>query len=79
MCNLTYFGETKKKISTRIIEDSFNEKWNKSGATEHITCHAQLNWIHPKTIVRKSDYRKRKTRELLDIKKVKYSQKLKVF
>ena len=36
--NSAYFGETKKKILTRTIEheqDSFKEKWDNSGATEH--------------------------------------------
>ena len=37
------------------------EKWDNSGAAEHsLTCHGQFNWIHPKTIVGKNSYRKRK-------------------
>ena len=52
-CNPTHFSETKKKILTRTIEhqqDSFKGKWDNSGAIEHtLTCHRQLNWIHPKT------------------------------
>ena len=80
--NSTYFGETKKKILTRTIEhqqDSFKGKWDNSGATEHsLTCHRQFNWIHPKTIARENDYRRRKMRQGLEIKKAKYNKKIKV-
>ena len=65
-CNLAYFGETKEKILTRTIEhqqDSFKEKWDNSGATEHtLACHGQFNWIHPKTIAGENDYGKRNIR-----------------
>ena len=81
-CNSAYFGETKKKILTRTIEnqqDSFKGKWDNSGATEHtLTCHGQFNWIHPKTIAREKDYRNRKIREALEIKKAKFNKKIKV-
>ena len=80
-CNSAYFGETKKKILTRTIEhqqDSFKGKWDNSGETEHsLTCLGQFNWIHPKTIARENDYRKRKIREALEIKKAKYNKKIK--
>ena len=60
-------------------QDSFKEKWDNSGATEHsLTCHRQFNWIHPKTIARENDYRRRKMREGLEIKKAKYNKKIKV-
>ena len=75
-CNLAYFGDTKKKILTRIIEhqqDSFKGKWENSGATEH----RQFNWIHPKAIARENNYRKRKIRKALEIKKVKYNKEIK--
>ena len=78
-CNSAYFGETKKKILTRTIEhqeDSFKGKWDNSGATEHsLTCHEQFNWIYPKTIARENDYRRRKIRKALEIKKAKYNKK----
>ena len=78
-CKSAFFGETKKKILTRTIEhqqDSFKGKWGNSGATEHtLTCHEQFNWIHPKTIARENDYRKRKIREATEIKKAKYNKK----
>ena len=74
-CNSAYFGETKQKKLTRTIEhqqDCFKGKWDNSGATEHsLTCHEQFNWIHPKTIARENDSRKRKIREALEIKKTK--------
>ena len=82
VCNSAYFGETEKKILTRTIEhqqDSFNGKWDNSGATEHtFTYHRQFNWIHPKTIARENNYRKRKLWEELEIKKAKYNKKIKV-
>ena len=60
-------------------QDSFKGKWDKSGATKHIlTCHGHFNWIHRKTIARENDYRKRKIREALEIKKAKYNKKIKV-
>ena len=81
-CNSAYFGETKKKILTRTIEhqqDSFKGKWGNSGAAEHsLTRHGQFNWIHSKTIARENDYRRRKIREALEIKKAQYNKKIKV-
>ena len=81
-CNSAYFGETKKKILTRTIEheqDSCNRKWDNSGATEHtLTCHQQFNWVHPKSIATKNDYRKREILEALEIKKAKYNERIKV-
>ena len=78
MCNSAYFGETKKKILTRTIEhqqDSFKIKWDNSGAAEHsLTCQGQFNWIHPKSIARENDYRRRKIREALEIKKARYNK-----
>ena len=35
-------------------------------------------WIYPKTIARENNYRRRKMREALEIKKVKYNKKIKV-
>ena len=78
-CSSAYFGETKKKILTRTTEhqeDSFKGKWDNSGATEHsLTCHEQFNWIHSKTIAIENDYRRRKIREALEIKKARYNKK----
>ena len=66
-CNALYIGETKKKVITRTIEhqqDSFNGKWESSGATEHcLECHGQFNWINPKTLSIEQQYRRRKVRE----------------
>ena len=81
-CNSAYFGETKKNILTMTIEhqqDSFKGKWDNSGVTEHtLTCHGRFNWIHLKIIAKEKDYRKRKIREALEIKKAKFNKKIKV-
>ena len=53
-CSVLHIDETKKKVITRTIEheqDSFNGKWESSGAIEHcLECHGQFNWINPKTL-----------------------------
>ena len=53
-CNALYIGETKKKVITGTTEhqqDSFNGKWESSGATEHyLECRGQFSWINPKTL-----------------------------
>ena len=81
-CNSAYFGETKKKILIRTTEhqqDSFKGKWDSSGAAEpRLTCHGPFIWIHPTTIARENDYRKRKIRETLEIKRAKYNKEIKV-
>ena len=43
-----------------------------------LKCHEQVNSIHPKTIARGKDYRKRKIRGALEIKKGKFNKKIKV-
>ena len=72
----------RKKILTRTIEHqqgSFKRKWDNSGTVEHtLTCHGQFHWIHPKTIARENDCRKRNILEALEIKKTKYNKKHKV-
>ena len=77
-----YFGKTKKKLLTKTIEyqqDSFKGKWDNSGATEYsLTCHGQVNWIQTKAIIREKDFRKKKIREELEIKKTKYNKGIKV-
>ena len=81
-CNALYIGETKKKVITRTIEhqqDSFNGKWESSGATEHcLECHGQFNWINPKTLSTEQQYHRRKIRESLEIKKAKTNKRRKV-
>ena len=81
-CNALYIGETKKKVITRTIEhqqDSFNGKWESSDATEHcLECHGQFNWINPKTLPTEQQYHRRKTRELLEIKKAKTNKRRKI-
>ena len=68
--NSVYFSEIKKKILTRTIEhqqNSFNR--NLVG---------QFSWIHPKTVARGNDYRKRKIREAQQIEMAKYNKKIKI-
>ena len=81
-CNALYIGETKKKVITRTIEHqqySFNRKWESSGTTEHcLECHGQFNWINLKTLSTKQQYRRRKIRESLEIKKAKANKRRKV-
>ena len=80
--NVLHIGETKKKVITRTIEhqqDSFNGKWESSGATEHcLECHGQFNWINPKTLSTEQQYHRRKIREALEIKKAKTMKRRKV-
>ena len=75
-------AKPKKKFITRTIEhqqDSFNGKWESSDATEHcLECHGQFNWINPKTLPTEQQYHRRKTRELLEIKKAKTNKRRKI-
>ena len=88
---IEFTGDVSKKVINYFLrqrtpwntiehkQDSFKGKWDISGATEHsLTCQGQFNWIHTKTIVRENDYRRRKIREALEIKKAKYNKKTKV-
>ena len=81
-CNALYIGETKKKVITRTIEhqqDSFNGKWESSGATEHcLECHGQFNWINTKTLSTEQQYHRRKIRESFEIKKAKTNKRRKI-
>ena len=81
-CNALYIGETKKKVITRTIEhqqDSFNGKWESSGATEHcLECHGQFNWINLKTFSTEQQYHRWKIWEPLEIKKAKANKRRKV-
>ena len=50
-----------------------------SGATELcLEFHGQFNWIKPKTLSTEQQYRRRKIRESLEIKKAKTNKKRKV-
>ena len=81
-CNALYIGETKKKVITRTIEhqqDSFNGKWESSGATGHcLECHGQFNWINLKTLSTEQQYHRWKIWEPLEIKKAKANKRRKV-
>ena len=64
-----------KKALTRWIElpqNSIKGNWESSGETKHTKeCHAQINWIHPRTIATIPNIFKRKLREDLDINRIK--------
>ena len=81
-CNTLYIGENKKKVITRTIEhqqDSFNGKWESSGATGHcLECHGQFNWINLKTLSTEQQYHRWKIWEPLEIKKAKANKRRKV-
>ena len=72
-CGESYIGETKKKVSTRLMEhqrDSYLGKWSSSGASEHArSCHGQINWSGNVTIAQESRYVQRKVREALEIRR----------
>ena len=72
-CGSAYVGETKKHIATRAAEhqrDIFNGNWAPSGATQHAkTCNGVYNWKDDVTISVEREYRRRKVRESLEIRR----------
>ena len=68
-----YVGETKKKISTRIREherDVFHGRWDKSGLSEHArSCSSDFKFDQSETIAIESNYKRRKIREALEIRR----------
>ena len=72
-CGHVYIGETKKRIRSRISEhekDVFHGRWSKSGASEHAsTCQQDFSWAEAETLCMESNYRRRKIREALEIRK----------
>ena len=72
-CGGSYIGETKKRISTRVNEhqrDVFNGNWAATGLSEHSRdCHGQFNWSNDIAIAVESQYRRRKIREVLEIRR----------
>jgi len=69
----TYVGETKKKVSTRIREherDVFHGRWDKSGLSEHArSCSSDFKFDQSETIALESNYKRRKIREALEIRR----------
>ena len=67
-----YVGETKKQVSTRIIEherDVFHGRWDKSGLSEHAkVCCESFDFENAKTLAIEGDFRLRKIREALEIR-----------
>ena len=72
-CGSSYIGETKKKISTRLQEhqkDIQKERWASTGCSEHAQeCEGMFEWDSNVTIAVESNYRLRKVREALEIKR----------
>ena len=72
-CGYKYVGETKKKVSTRIGEhqnDILKENWKATGACEHARdCNGSFKWDEKVTIAQETNYRRRKIRESLEMKK----------
>ena len=68
-----YVGETKKQVSTRVIEherDVFHGRWEKSGLTEHSKdCIQAFDFASARTLATESNYRRRKIREALEIRR----------
>jgi len=79
-CSSVYVGETKKQIRTRIKEhehDVFKGKWKASGATEHAErCQQAFKWEDVTTIANEPDYRRRKVREAIEIRRARRSDRL---
>ena len=72
-CGTKYIGESKKKISTRMKQherDIFHGRWKNSGISEHASrCQKNVIFEDVKTITYESDWRRRKIREALEIRK----------
>ena len=79
-CNAYYIGETKKRICTRISEHErnvFKGEWKQSGATEHAkNCPSHFEWDEAATLAIEPNYRRRKIRESLEIRRAKRSHRL---
>ena len=72
-CGTEYIGESKKKISTRMKQherDIFHGRWKSSGISDHASrCQKNVIFEDAKTIAYESDWRRRKIREALEIRK----------
>ena len=72
-CGECYIGETKKRVKVRAAEhekDVFKGRWSNSGATEHAkNCSHQFRWNDVETLCVEPNYRRRKIRESLEIRK----------
>ena len=74
-CGATYIGETKKKISNRIKEHEryvFAGNKKMSAVAEHASvCEQQFKWSEAKTVCVQPNWKRRKIREALEIRKQK--------
>jgi len=76
-CQAFYIGETKKRVHTRIEEHEMNVfkgNWKCSGATEHAkNCPQKFEWKEASTLSMEPNYRRRKVRESLEIRRAQRS------
>ena len=72
-CGTRYIGESKKKVSTRMRQherDIFHGRWKSSGIANHAShCPQNVIFEDVKTIAYESDWKRRKIREALEIRK----------
>ena len=72
-CAGVYIGETKKRVHVRIAEHEkyiFKGRWANSGATEHAkTCPLAFKWNEAETLAKEANYKRRKIREALEIRR----------
>ena len=72
-CGNAYIGETKKRVASRMTEhqkDIFHGRWKSSGAAFHRkTCTGSFDYDNATTIAIEDNYRRRKIREGLEIRK----------
>ena len=72
-CGNAYIGETKKRVASRMTEhqkDIFHGRWKSSGAAFHRkTCTGKFDYDNATTIAIEDNYRRRKIREGLEIRK----------
>jgi len=72
-CGVVYIGETKKKVSNRVKEHEkyvFKGNYKMSAVAEHSsTCNQQFEWSEVETICTQSNWRRRKVREALEIRR----------
>ena len=72
-CSSVYIGETKKKVSTRVLQhqkDAFHGRWTMSGAAEHAkVCDRGFKYDSATTVSVENQYARRKVREAVEIRR----------
>ena len=71
-CSSIYIGETKKKVSTRMVQhekDIFHGRWTMSGVAEHAQlCKKGFKFKEASTISIEENFQQRKIREAVEIR-----------